>query len=77
MKVSSINVINVNTKLHETVVSKHKMSVHQKVKYDCNQCEYKATQKNNLKTHKISVHECKKYSCNQCDYKASQKVTYK
>ena len=48
------------------------MSIHEEVKYSCNQCNYKASQQGHLKTHKMSVHEGVKYSCNLCDYKASQ-----
>ena len=38
-------------------LKKHKMSVHEEVKYPCNQCEYKAAQKGHLKKHKMSTHE--------------------
>ena len=47
------------------------MSVHENIKYLCNQCEYKATRKGHLKTHEMSVHENIKYPCNQCEYKAN------
>ena len=43
------------------------MSVHENVKYPCNQCEYKATHRGNLKIHKMSVHENIKYLCNLCN----------
>ena len=42
------------------------------MKYDCNQCDYKATTQGNLRKHKQSKHEGVKYYCNQCDYKATQ-----
>ena len=48
------------------------MSVRESVKYQCNQCAHKASQKGHLKRHKMSVHDGVKYQCNQCDYKASQ-----
>ena len=35
----------------------HQMSVHEGVKYSCNQCDYKFSKQGNLKTHKLSVHE--------------------
>ena len=56
---------------------KHIESAHGKVKYSCNQCEYKATTKGSLKTHIESVHEKVKYPCNQCDYKATAKGNLK
>ncbi len=42
-------------------------------------CDYKATQKGNLKTHKESVHEGVTYPCDfaGCDYKATQKGSLK
>ena len=43
------------------------------IKYQCDECDYKATLKENLKKHKMSVHIGFKYPCDQCDYKATQK----
>ena len=48
------------------------MSVHENVKYACNQCESKFTENSSLKTHKMSVHENVKYPCNQCEFKATK-----
>ena len=42
-------------------------SVHEGVKYPCNQCDYQATQQGNLLQHIQSKHEGVKYACNQCD----------
>ena len=42
-----------------------------------NQCDYKATQKSNLKTHINSAHRDVCYFCDQCDYKATWKVSLK
>ena len=42
-------------------------------KYQCSQCEYKATQKCNLQTHKKSIHEHEKFQCTHCEYKATIK----
>ena len=33
------------------------MSIHEEVKYSCNQCDYKASYQCYLKKHKMSVHE--------------------
>ena len=32
------------------------MSVHEGIKHECDYCDYKATQKGDLKRHKMSVH---------------------
>ena len=32
-------------------------SIHEGVRYPCNQCDYKATLKGNLKKHKMSKHQ--------------------
>ena len=53
------------------------MSVHENVKYPCNQCDFKATLKSSLKRHQTSVHENIKYPCNQCEYKATQQSSLK
>ena len=53
------------------------MSVHEEVKYPCNQFEYKAAQKGHLKRHKMSIHEGIKYPSNQCEYKAAHEVSLK
>ena len=42
------------------------------MKYECNQCDHRASRKGDLTTHIQSVHEGVKYDCNQCDYKAAQ-----
>ena len=41
--------------------------------YKCNQCDYKATQKDTVTRHKQSKHEGGRYECDQCDYKATKK----
>ena len=33
------------------------MSKHEGFKYPCDQCEYEASKKSNLKTHKMAKHE--------------------
>ena len=47
----------------------HKM----KKSFACAQCDYKATEKNNLQRHIKSVHERQTFACTQCDYKAKWK----
>jgi len=40
-------------------------------KYPCDQCNYKATESNNLQRHIKSIHDGVKYPCDQCNYKAT------
>ena len=50
------------------------------MRYECDQCNYKATQQYNLTTHKQSKHEVLRYECDECDHKAttpSNLVTHK
>ena len=51
----------------------HKQSVHQGVKFACDQCHYQATQKSSLTTHIKSMHEGVRYVCDQCDQQFTQK----
>ena len=46
-------------------------SIHDGVKYSCEYCDYKATEKGSLQKHLKSFHKGVKYSCEYCD----QKVT--
>ena len=54
----------------------HLKSKHGGIKYPCDQCDFKATQKSNLLTHLKSKHEGVKYPCDQCDYKATTKGSF-
>ena len=47
----------------------HQKSIHEGVKYQCKECDYKATTLiGSLKLHQKSIHESFKYQCNECDY---------
>ena len=46
-------------------------------KYPCEQCDYVATQGNNLKKHIEAKHLGVTYSCNLCPYEATQKQNLK
>ena len=48
----------------------HIQSVHEGVRFFCNQCEYKATHQSSLTTNIQLVHEGVRYICNQSGYKA-------
>ena len=52
-------------------LSNFNKSVHQGVKYACNQCDYQATKQSHLTIHIQSIHEGIKYACDHCDYQAS------
>ena len=43
------------------------MGIHKGMSYVCNQCQYKATQKGDLKKHILAVHEVVRYCCGECD----------
>ena len=47
------------------------------MRYTCDQCDYKVTQKRNLKSHIKSVHENVRYICDQCIYTTMQKTDLK
>ena len=46
-------------------------SVHEEVKSDCNQCDYRTTRQGYLIVHINIVNEEVKSDCNQCDYKTT------
>ena len=52
----------------------HIQLVHEGVKYECNQCEYRTATQMNLICHIQSVHEECNYDCNQFEYRATHKV---
>ena len=55
------------------VMLTHYRSVHEGIKYPCDQCDYQATDSGNLQRHIQSKHECIKYPCNQCDSKLTRR----
>ena len=48
-------------------LKKHRMSVHETITYQCDQCELEFTHRSYLKIHKMSVHQGNKYQCDQCN----------
>ena len=54
---------------------RHKVIVHEGVKYLCSQCNRQASSKGSLAQHKRAIHEGVKYSCRQCNYQATEKGT--
>ena len=48
-------------------------SINEGVKFPCDQCDYKATNKGHLKSHVLSIHQGIRFPCDQCDFKATRK----
>ena len=46
---------------------------HEGIRNTCDQCDYKATTKGDLRRHLESIHEGARYTCDQCDYKPTTK----
>ena len=55
----------------------HIDSVHEGIRYNCDQCQHQSTTKNNLWKHVKSVHSGVTYDCNMCEKKFSQKMGLK
>ena len=47
------------------------------IKYECNECDFKATLKKGLKIHTESIHKGLRYNCNECGFKATKKQSLK
>ena len=56
------------------ILKKHVQSVNEGVRYDCSQCEYKATQQVYLVMYKQLIYEGVWYDCNYCEYKAKNQI---
>jgi hypothetical protein len=63
-----------NTELHKTG-ERGKKTIKEKEIFECNDCDFKSTNKNNYLTHKLNNHSTKeerkqqfKYYCNNCDF---------
>ena len=52
-------------------IKKQKLSVHEGVKFICDQCEYEATTKSHLTEHKKAQPDGVTFDGGQCDYKSS------
>ena len=71
--VESVHVTNVILKQHKSRHLKtHVESTYKGVRYSCDQCNFKATQKRYLETHVESVHDEVRYSCVHCKYVLGQ-----
>ena len=59
-----MTVTNVTIELHSMVILLHINTVHEGVRYDCNQCDYRYTQQGKHTTHIKLVHNGLRYNCN-------------
>merc|ERR1712079_47762 len=59
---------------HQSALTTPLQSVHESVRYACNQCDQQFTRQRSLTGHIQSKHEGVKYACNQCDYQATQQT---
>ena len=54
---------------YRSILDKHIQSLHENIKYKCNQCEFQFTRKDHLKNHTRTQHEGEsRYFCEQCDF---------
>ena len=54
----------------------HYRSVHEGIKYSCNQCDYQATTQGHLHTHIAGKHSNKIFKCDHCDYWTKWRTDY-
>ena len=50
----------------------HDKAVHKDIRYECDLCDYKATQQFYLKQHQQSKHEDVLFNCDRCEYTATR-----
>ena len=51
----------------------HVEEIHKQVRYNCDQCDHKATNKYCLEKHAKAKHNEVRYSCGQCEFKVGTK----
>ena len=66
MVMSSLNVINVTKNLQGSL-NMHMQTVHEGLKFPCDECDKQFTQKGYLNVHMKSVHEGKTFICDKCE----------
>ena len=72
-KIYSCGECNFQTRHNSSHLKYHIRSKHEGIRYPCDQCDYKATDKGNLMKHIKSIHEGIRYPCGQCTHKAISK----
>ena len=68
---SSFVIIVISNQVKKSNLKTHQMAVYNDVKYPCDKCDFKASQKYYLQIHMRSIHEGFRYPCNECDYKGT------
>ena len=48
---------------HKDSLARHKMIVHERVKFLCGKCNHQSASKGNLARHKMAIHEGVKFPC--------------
>ena len=61
---------------HKRDMVRHYRSVHEGIKYPCNQCDYQATQQSHLQTHIAAKHSDNILQCEFCDYQTKWRNKY-
>ena len=74
---NELNIEDFSTQKSRKKQKHHKESKHAVIRYQCEQCDYFATNVSNLKRHEKSKHKEIRYSCDQCDYSATDKSNLK
>ena len=71
MKKRNFSVTNVRTQLVESplYVTNHVKTVHEGLRYPCDQCDYQGNSMQSLRKHIQSSHEGIKYECEHCNKK--------
>ena len=49
-------------------MKRHMQGVHEGIKFQCEECEFKTNYKERLKAHIQGVHEGLNFTCNKCDF---------
>ena len=58
-------------------LKRHKITKHEGVKYNCDQCDEEFTEMGNLKRHKLTKHDGIRYDCDQCEARFYDQDTLK
>ena len=62
-----------NMVAQKKTLARHKLLIHDGVKFCCSRCNYHATSNGSLAEHKRAAHEGVKYPCRLCEYQATRK----
>ena len=54
------------------LLKRHIKTVHEGLRYSCDQCEFKATQQGTVNGHIQSIHKGIRYACDKCEYMSTR-----